>query len=29
VANHFRKKFKTPMDTSLNKALYKQELLCG
>jgi hypothetical protein len=25
----FSKKFKTQMDTSLNKAQYKQELLCG
>jgi glutaredoxin-related protein len=29
VANHFRKKFKTQMDTSLNKAQHKQELQCG
>jgi hypothetical protein len=29
VANHFKKKFKTQMDTSLNKAQHKQELLCG
>jgi hypothetical protein len=29
VANHFRKKFKAQMDTSLNKAQYKQDLLCG
>jgi hypothetical protein len=29
VANHFQKKFKTQIDTSLNKALYKQEFLCG
>jgi hypothetical protein len=29
VANHFRKKFKTQMDTSVNKAQHKQELLCG
>jgi hypothetical protein len=25
----FKKKFKTQMDTSLNKAQHKQELLCG
>jgi hypothetical protein len=25
----FSKKFKTQMDTSLNKAQHKQELLCG
>jgi hypothetical protein len=29
VANHLQKKFKTQMDTSLNKAQYKKELLCG
>jgi hypothetical protein len=29
VANHFQKKFKTEMDTSLNKAQHKQELLRG
>jgi hypothetical protein len=29
VANYFQKKFKTEMDTSLNKAQHKQELLCG
>jgi hypothetical protein len=29
LANHFKKNFKTQMDTSLNKAQYKQELLCG
>jgi hypothetical protein len=28
VANHFKKNFKTQLDTSLNKAQYKQELLC-
>jgi hypothetical protein len=28
VANHFQKKFITQMDTSLNKAQRKQELLC-
>jgi hypothetical protein len=28
VANHFQKKIKTQMDTSLNKAQHKQELLC-
>jgi hypothetical protein len=28
VVNHFRKNFKTQMDTSLNKAQHKQELLC-
>jgi hypothetical protein len=28
VTNHFRKKFKTRMDTSLNKAQQKQEFLC-
>jgi hypothetical protein len=25
----FLKKFKTQMDTSINKAQHKQELLCG
>jgi hypothetical protein len=29
VANHFHKKIKTQMDTSLNKAQHKQEFLCG
>jgi hypothetical protein len=29
VANHFQINFKTQMDTSLNKAQHKQELLCG
>jgi hypothetical protein len=29
VANHFLKKIKTQLDTSLNKAEHKQELLCG
>jgi hypothetical protein len=29
VANHFKKKFKTQLDTSLNKAQHKQELLYG
>jgi hypothetical protein len=29
VANHFLKKIKTQVDTSLNKAQHKQELLCG
>jgi hypothetical protein len=29
VANLFSKNFKTQLDTSLNKAQYKQELLCG
>jgi hypothetical protein len=29
VANHFEKKFKTHLDTSLKKAQHKQELLCG
>jgi hypothetical protein len=29
VVNHFWKYFKTQMDTSLNKAQHKQELLCG
>jgi hypothetical protein len=29
VANHFKKKIKTQLDTSLNKAQHKQELLCG
>jgi hypothetical protein len=29
VANYFQKKFKIEMDTSLNKAQQKQELLCG
>jgi hypothetical protein len=29
VANHFRIFFKTQMDTSLNNAQHKQELLCG
>jgi hypothetical protein len=28
VANHFQFFFKTQMDTSLNKAQHKQELLC-
>jgi glutaredoxin-related protein len=28
VANHFRNFFKTQMDTSLNKAQNKQEMLC-
>jgi hypothetical protein len=28
VANHFLKNFKTQLDTSLNKAQHKQELLC-
>jgi hypothetical protein len=28
VANHFSKKFKPQLDTSLNKAQHKQELLC-
>jgi hypothetical protein len=29
VANHFQKNFKTQMNTSLNKAQHKEELLCG
>jgi hypothetical protein len=29
MTNHFRKISKLTMDTSLNKAQYKQELLCG
>jgi hypothetical protein len=29
MANHFQKNSKLTMDTSLNKAQYKQELLCG
>jgi hypothetical protein len=29
VANYFLKNFKTQLDTSLNKAQHKQELLCG
>jgi hypothetical protein len=29
VASYFLKKFKTQMDTFLNKAQQKQELLCG
>jgi hypothetical protein len=29
VANHFLKKFKTQLDTSLNKAQHKHELICG
>jgi glutaredoxin-related protein len=29
VENHFQKYFKTQIDTSLNKAQHKQELLCG
>jgi hypothetical protein len=29
VTNHFKKKFKAQLDTSLNKSQYKQELLCG
>jgi hypothetical protein len=29
VANHFQKKFKTQMDTSLTKAQDKQESPCG
>jgi hypothetical protein len=29
VANYFEKKFKTQLDTSLNKVQHKQELLCG
>jgi hypothetical protein len=29
IANHFQKNFKTQMNTSLNKAQHKQELLCG
>jgi hypothetical protein len=29
VANHFNFFFKTQLDTSLNKAQHKQELLCG
>jgi hypothetical protein len=29
VANHFQNYFKTQIDTSLNKAQHKQELLCG
>jgi hypothetical protein len=29
MANHFQKISKLTMDTSLNKAQYKQELLCG
>jgi hypothetical protein len=29
VANHFQKQLKTQMDTSLNKAQHKQELLYG
>jgi hypothetical protein len=28
VANHFQKNFKTQLDTSVNKAQHKQELLC-
>jgi hypothetical protein len=29
MANHFQKNSKHTMDTSLNKAQHKQELLCG
>jgi hypothetical protein len=29
VANHFPNFFRTQMDTSLNKAQHKKELLCG
>jgi hypothetical protein len=29
MANHFQKYSKLTMDTSLNKAQHKQELLCG
>jgi hypothetical protein len=29
MANHFQKISKLAMDTSLNKAQHKQELLCG
>jgi hypothetical protein len=29
MANHFRKISKLIVDTSLNKAQHKQELLCG
>jgi hypothetical protein len=29
MANHFQKNLKLTMDTSLNKAQHKQELLCG
>jgi hypothetical protein len=29
MANHFQKFSKLTMDTSLNKAQHKQELLCG
>jgi hypothetical protein len=29
MANHFQKKSKLTMDTSLNNAQHKQELLCG
>jgi hypothetical protein len=29
IANHFQKKSKLTMDTSLNKAQHKQDLLCG
>jgi hypothetical protein len=29
MANHFQKLPKLTMDTSLNKAQHKQELLCG
>jgi hypothetical protein len=29
MANHLKKNSKLTMDTSLNKAQYKQELLCG
>jgi hypothetical protein len=29
MANHFQKISKLTMDTSLNKAQHKQELLCG
>jgi hypothetical protein len=29
ISNHFRKISKLTMDTSLNKAQHKQELICG
>jgi hypothetical protein len=29
LTNHFQKKFKTQMDTSLNKAHHKHDVLCG
>jgi hypothetical protein len=29
LANHFKKKFKTQLDTSLNKAQHKLKLICG